>query len=164
MKNNDDWVEISLQSKQNRGKKRLQGFNQRSYAHRSSKPTLDGINSVLSVIIQLKHHRVDPDSVSTSDLEHVLAHDLMNGEWTKAKLRRVFARGVNSFRSVSRMKLPACLNACLISKCIHKYKDPDFELTHFIPALPISSEGHTSLYTSELGLLVCRGKYEIQIQ
>ena len=44
------------------------------------------------------------------------------------------------------------------------YKDPDFDLTHITPALPIALEGHTSLYTAELGLLVCGGKDWRRIQ
>ena len=52
------------------GKKRPQGskYHQRSSAHRSCKPRLERVHSVVFAIIQFKHHWMDSNSVSTSGL------------------------------------------------------------------------------------------------
>ena len=48
--------------------------------------------------------------------------------------------------------------AALKQVVVTEVLEPGFELPHIIPNLPKALQGHSSLYTKDLGLLVCGGK------
>ena len=105
------------------------GFNNQ---HGSCELRLDGINSVVFVIIQFKHHRMDPASVATSVLLCVrgpvrswFRYKVLKLAWMIVELRWALKHrnadpGIRAqFQFCSRMKQLVCLIlSCLISKFI----------------------------------------------